>query len=69
MQRTYRQGNITEPELEAGFAKFLPRRTPACSAELNQFFTDGSTPSTRRGGGANTPQITGPGLAGGGFQC
>jgi hypothetical protein len=69
MQRTYRQASITEPQLEAGFAAFLPRRTPACRAELSQFFTEWFDTAYPPGGGANKPQITGPGLDGGGFQC
>jgi hypothetical protein len=69
MQRTYQQGSITEPQLEAGFAAFLPSRTPACRAELSQFFTEWFDTAYPPGGGANKPQITGPGLDGGGFQC
>ena len=61
--------SITEPQLEAGFAAFLPRRTPACRAELSQFFTEWFDTAYPPGGGANKPQITGPGLDGGGFQC
>ena len=69
MQSTYRQGNITEPQFEAGFAAFLPSRTPACRAELNRFFTEWFDTVYPPGGGANRPQTTAPGLDGGGFQC
>ena len=69
MQSTYRQGNITEPQLEAGFGRFLPTPTAACSAELNRFFTEWFDTAYPPGGGVNRPQITGPGLAGGGFTC
>jgi Peptidase family M1 domain len=69
MQSTYRQGNITEPQLEAGFMEFLPNPTPACTAQLNQFFTEWFDTVYPPGGGVNRPQITGPGLDGGGFHC
>jgi Peptidase family M1 domain len=69
MQRTYQQGSITEAQLEAGFKAFLPNPTRACSAELRQFFTEWFDTVYSSGGGANRPQITAPGLDGGGFQC
>jgi hypothetical protein len=69
MQRTYRQGSITEPQLEAGFQAFLPSPTAACHAELSEFFTEWFDTVYASGGGANRPQITGPGLDGGGFHC
>jgi aminopeptidase N len=69
MQSTYRQGNITEPQLEAGFSQFLPHGTRGCIAELNRFFTQWFDTAYPPGGGANRPQITGPGLDGGGFTC
>jgi hypothetical protein len=59
MQLTYRQGNITEPQLEEGFTRFLPNPTPGCTAELGRFFTqwfDTVYPL----GGDNRPQITAP---------
>jgi hypothetical protein len=62
------QSSITEPELEQGFETFLPNQTPACDAELGQFFTqwfDTAHPVA----GTDKPQITGPGLHGGGFHC
>jgi hypothetical protein len=69
IQRTYRQGSITEPQLEAGFQAFLPDPTPACTFELSQFFAQWFDTVYPTGGGSNRPQITGPGLDGGGFQC
>jgi hypothetical protein len=69
MQSTYRQGSITEPQLEAGFSAFLPNRTRGCTAELSRFFTQWFDTVYPPGGGANKPQITGPGLDGGGFTC
>jgi hypothetical protein len=69
MQRTYRQGSITEAQLEAGFQAFLPNPTRGCNTELSQFFTEWFDTVYPNGGGPNRPQITGPGLDGGGFQC
>jgi hypothetical protein len=66
IQRDYGGRSITEPQLEAEFARFLPRRTHACQQRLGDFFTqwfDTSFPS----GGHDRPQITGAGLAGPGF--
>ena len=69
IQATYRQGSITEPQLEAAFASFLPRASASCRAELGRFFTQWWDTVYPPGGGANRPQITGPGLDGGGFHC
>jgi aminopeptidase N len=69
MQSAYREGDITEPELEAGFSEFLPDPTHACTAELHRFFTQWFDTVYPPGGGANKPQITAPGLAGAGFTC
>ena len=69
MQSTYRQGNITEAQLEAVFSAYLPNRTAGCTAELNRFFTQWFDTVYLPGGGINRPQITGPGLDGGGFTC
>ena len=46
-----------------------PGRRAACSAQLDQFFTQWCDTVYPPGGGANRPQITGPGLDGGGFHC
>jgi Peptidase family M1 domain len=69
MQSAFRQANITEPELEAGFSEFLPNPTPACTAKLSRFFVQWFDTVYPQGGGTNRPQITAPGLNGGGFNC
>jgi hypothetical protein len=69
IQRTYRQGSITEAQLESTFESFLPVPSTSCRAELGQFFTEWWDTVYPPGGGANRPQITGPGLDGGGFDC
>jgi len=69
IQGTYRQGSITEAQLETAFASFLPRPSPSCKAELSRFFIHWWDTVYPPGGGANRPQITGPGLDGGGFHC
>jgi aminopeptidase N len=69
IQRTYRQGSVTEAQLEAGFGAFLPNPSPACRAQLNQFFSQWWDTVYPPGGGVNRPQITAPGLDGGGFSC
>jgi hypothetical protein len=69
MQGTYRQGSITEAQLESTFESFLPVPSASCTAELGEFFTEWWDTVYPPGGGANRPQITGPGLDGGGFHC
>jgi aminopeptidase N len=69
IQSTYRQGSVTEAQLESGFASFLPSPTASCRAALTDFFTAWWDTVYPPGGGANRPQITGPGLDGGGFDC
>jgi len=69
IQHTYRQGSITEAQLESGFASFLPVPSASCTDELAQFFTQWWDTVYPPGGGANRPQITAPGLDGGGFEC
>jgi Peptidase family M1 domain len=66
-QHDYRHSSITEPELEAEFHTFLPNQSAACSARLDQFFAQWFDTVYPPGGGANRPQLTGPGLAGPGF--
>ena len=67
IQRDYGGGSITEPRLEAEFARFLPRHSHACRARLGDFFTQWFDTVYPAGGGANRPQLTGPGLDGPGF--
>ena len=69
MQSTYRQGSVTESQLESAFESFLPSPTASCRAALTEFFTEWWDTVYPPGGGANRPQITGPGLDGGGFHC
>jgi hypothetical protein len=67
MQRDFRHSSITEAQLEAGFQAFLPNQSAACQARLDEFFTQWFDTAYASGGGANRPQLTGPGLAGPGF--
>jgi hypothetical protein len=67
IQRDYGDSSITEAQLEDGFAHFLPNRSAACQARLGEFFTEWFDTAYPPGGGANRPQLTGPGLAGPGF--
>jgi hypothetical protein len=67
IQREYGGSSITEPELEAGFARFLPDPRHACQERLSDFFSQWFDTAYPTGGGDNRPQITGPGLTGPGF--
>jgi hypothetical protein len=67
IQRDYGGSSITEAELEAGFAHYLPNRSHACRVRLGDFFTQWFDTAYPAGGGANRPQLTGPGLDGPGF--
>jgi hypothetical protein len=67
IQSTYGGGSITEPQLIAVFHKWMPNQAAACHARLDQFFTQWWDTAYPPGGGANKPQLTGPGLAGAGF--
>lgn len=67
LQQAYGGGSITEPQLEAGFARWLPVKTPACRTRLGRFFHQWFDTAYPAGGGTNRPLLTGPGLAGRGF--
>ncbi len=67
IQRNHRFSTITEAQLEAVFHARMPNQSAACSARLDQFFTQWFDTAYPPGGGANRPQFTGPGLAGPGF--
>src|SRR5262249_9619916 len=67
IQRVYGGSSIPEPQLEAGFAHFLPNHSHACKLRLGQFFGQWFDTAYPAGGGANRPQLTGPGLDGPGF--
>jgi hypothetical protein len=59
---------MTEENLKKAFQKGLPSQSPACHNKLDAFFTQWwDTPYTGSAAAGNKPQITGPGLAGGGF--
>jgi hypothetical protein len=66
-QRDFGGSSITEQQLEAEFQRFMPNQSAACSARLDQFFGQWFDTVFTPGGGANRPQITGPGLNGPGF--
>jgi hypothetical protein len=59
IQRNFGGGSISEAQVEAVFHKYMTNQSAACSAKLDQFFTQWWDTAY--------PQITGPGLAGGGF--
>jgi hypothetical protein len=68
IQVDYRGGSMTEENLKKEFQKALPNQSPACHNKLDAFFTQWwDTPYTGSPAAGNKPQITGPGLAGGGF--
>ena len=67
IQRDYGGRSITEKQPEAEFSRFMPNRSQACSTRLDQFFAQWFDTAYPAGGGANRPQLTGPGLAGPGF--
>jgi len=67
IQLTFGGGNIDESELETAFEQWMPNTSIACSQKLSAFFTQWFDTAYPPGGGANRPQITGPGLAGPGF--
>lgn len=67
IQLRYGGGSITETQLETGFHRWLPNQSRACSTRLHKFFTQWFDTAYASGGGANRPQITGPGLAGPSF--
>jgi hypothetical protein len=67
IQRQYGGSSITEAQLEAAFARWLPNRSAACQHRLASFFSQWFDTAYLAGGGANRPHITGPGLAGPGF--
>jgi hypothetical protein len=45
----------------------MPDKSAACSARLDQFFTQWFDTAYPHGGSTNRPQLTGPGLDGTGF--
>ena len=72
IQSTYGGGNITQPQLEAVFRKWLPTPSASCNARLTAVLSRSGGTRRSRAGGANTlnrPMLTGPGLNGQGFPC
>ncbi len=67
IQRTYGGGSVTEAQLEAAFAQWLPVQAGACRARLGDFFKQWWDTAYPAGGGKNRPRITGPGLNGDNF--
>ncbi len=67
IQHDFGGASITEAQLEAAFHAWMPDQSAACSARLDAFFAQWFDTVYASGGGANRPQITGPGLAGPGF--
>ena len=67
VQASYGGSSITEPQLERAFQHRLPNRSQACRTRLASFFRQWFDTAYAAGGGANRPQITGPGLSGPGF--
>jgi hypothetical protein len=64
LQRDYGGSSITEPQLEAAFQQALGNQSSVCHARLAQFFSEWFDTAYAPGGGAQRPQITGPGLDG-----
>lgn len=62
IQADYGGGNISEAQLIAEFHRFMPNQSATCSARLDTFFTQWFDTVYATGGGANKPQLTGPGL-------
>ena len=47
----------------------MPNQSAACYVRLDRFFREWFDTAYKSGGGANRPQITGPGLTGPGFYA
>jgi aminopeptidase N len=69
VQQAHRQSSVTEAQLVAAFKAHLPSPTTSCQAQLGKFFTEWWDTVYPGGGGANRPDITAPGLEGGGWSC
>ena len=67
IQSRYGGRSITEPQLEHAFGRWLPNPTQACRSRLTAFFRQWFDTAYPTGGGADKPQITGPGLEGTNF--
>ena len=68
IQTTYGGSSITQPQQIAIYHKWMPNQSAACSAKLDEFFKQWwDTAYVGSPAAGNKPQLTGPGLAGGGF--
>ena len=67
LQHRYGGRTVDERQLEAGFARYLPVRSPSCGKRLRTFFRQWFDTSYPTSSGATRPTLTGPGLHGGGF--
>ncbi len=68
IQRDYGGGSISPPQEIAIFKKWMPNKSIGCFNKLDAFFKQWwDTAYTGSAAAGNRPQITGPGLAGGGF--
>ena len=67
IQSAYGGGTISEPHIEREFHAYMPNQSLGCANKLDAFFTQWWDTAYPAGGGVNRPQITGPGLPGGGF--
>jgi hypothetical protein len=68
IQRDYGGGSISPPQEIAIFKKWMPNQSTGCLNKLDAFFKQWwDTSYTGSAAAGNRPQITGPGLAGGGF--
>jgi hypothetical protein len=68
IQTAYRYGSVVPADEIAIFHKYLPNKSIGCSNKLDAFFKQWwDTSYTGSAAAGNRPQITGPGLAGGGF--
>ena len=67
IQRRYGGRSITEPQLEAVYHRWLPRRSAACESRLTVFFHQWFDTAYRSGRTPQRPSITGPGLDGTNF--
>ncbi len=68
IQTKYRYGAVTPPDQIAIYHKWMPNLSLGCWKKLDAFFKQWwDTSYTGSPAAGNRPQITGPGLAGGGF--
>jgi hypothetical protein len=64
IQSAYGGGSISEDQLKAEYAKYLPNQSQTCLDRLKTFFTQWWDTAYPAGGGANRPNLVGPSLVG-----